>query len=151
VLVSDGGDTSATGERAAAGAQPIFPIGIGSATVQGDREILSVTVAESVLDDSRVDLAISAVSHGLATAPIELRLLENGRPIEVRRAVPTGDGTPVRMFQVSPDAAQPLVYTVEIPVTSEELVPENNVRSALVQRRRPSAGLARRGCTGLRA
>jgi uncharacterized membrane protein len=134
VLVSDGGDTSATGERAAAGAQPIFPIGIGSVAVQGDREILSVTVAESVLDDSRVDLAVSAVSHGLSTAPIELRLLENGRPIDVRRAAPTGDGTPVReVFQVSPGRGAATVYTVEIPVTPEELVPENNVRSTLVQ------------------
>jgi uncharacterized membrane protein len=87
-----------------------------------------------VLHDTRVDLAVSAVSHGWGADPIELRLLENGRPIEVRRVTPAADGTPVRaVFQVSPSGAAPTVYTVEIPEAAGELVPENNARSALVQ------------------
>ena len=103
VLLSDGGDTSGTAEREIQreATPPVFPIGFGSRTVGRDREVLSVTAAETVLDDSRVDLAVSAVSHGHGTDPIELRLLENGRPIEVRRVAPAGDGTPVRaVFQV---------------------------------------------------
>ena len=136
VVLSDGGDTSG----AASGITPsdvplaVYPIGIGSSTVGRDREVLSVTAAEAVLDDSRVDLAVSAVSHGSGTAPIELRLLENGRPIEVRRATPAGDGTPVReIFHVAPPSGAPAVYTVEIPAAAGELVPENNARSVLVQ------------------
>jgi uncharacterized membrane protein len=132
VLLSDGGDTSGAGERAADDAPPIHPIGIGSASVGDDREILSVTAAEAVLDDSRVDLAVSAVSYG--SGPLELRLLENGRPIDVRRVATTTPGTPVReIFQVSPGRGAPTLYTVETPVAAGEVVPENNVRSALVQ------------------
>lgn len=132
VLLSDGGDTS-TDKSGAAGI-PVFPIGIGTLTVGRDREVLSVTAAEAVLDDSRVDLAVSAVSHGHDAAPIELRLLENGRPIEVRRATPAGDGTPVReVFHVTSTRNAPAVYTVEIPAAAGELVPENNSRSVLVQ------------------
>jgi uncharacterized membrane protein len=134
VLISDGGDTGGTAEHASAGSAPIFAVGVGATTQRKDREILSVTAAEQVLDDSRVDLAVSAVSHGLGVQPIELRLLENGRPIDVRRATPAADGVPVReVFQVSPGRGAATVYTVQIPTDGGELVPENNARSVLVR------------------
>jgi hypothetical protein len=134
ILVSDGGDTSGAGEREAEDGPAIFAIGVGSPVAGKDREILGVTVAETILDDSRVDLAVSAVSHGLGSAPIELRLLENGRPIDVKRVTPAAEGSPVReVFQVAPGKGAPTVYTVETPLTTGELVPENNARSVLVQ------------------
>jgi len=134
VLLSDGGDTSGGSERATAGLPPIFPLGVGSEVPGKDREILSVTAAEQVMDDSRVDLAVSAVSHGLGTSPLELRLLENGRPIDIRRTLPAADGTPIRqLFQVSPPRGAATVYTIETPALPDELVPENNARSVLVQ------------------
>jgi uncharacterized membrane protein len=135
VLLSDGGVTASTSPAwTGSHAAPVFPVGIGSAGLGMDREVLSVTALDAVLDDSRVDLAVSAVSRGQGIEPIELRLFENGRLADVRRARPASEGTPIReVFQVSPDASAPTVYTVEIPVTSGELVPENNVRSVLVQ------------------
>jgi uncharacterized membrane protein len=134
VLLSDGGDTGGGSESAAAGLPPIFPLGVGSEVPGKDREILSVTAAEQVMDDSRVDLAVSAVSHGLGTSPLELRLLENGRPIDIRRTLPAADGTPIReVFQVSPPRGTATVYTIETPALPDELVPENNARSVLVQ------------------
>lgn len=135
VLISDGGDTGGATEPAAAGefSPPIFAMGVGSRSVGRDREVTSVTAADAVLDGSRVDLAVTAVSHGQSTEPIELRLLENGRPIEVRRPAPAADGAPVHeVFQVSPGSSA-TVYTVEIPAAAGELVPENNARSVLVQ------------------
>jgi uncharacterized membrane protein len=132
VLLSDGGDTSG-GEQTADG-PPVFAMAIGSRTPGRDREVLSVTAAEAVLDDSRTDLAVSAVSHGYGVAPIELRLLENGRVIDVRRSTPAAEGTPVReVFHVAPGRGAAAVYTVEIPAAADELVPENNIRSVLVQ------------------
>jgi uncharacterized membrane protein len=134
VLLSDGGDTSGQAESAADGMPPVFALGVGSAVPVADREVLSVTAAEQVLDDSRVELAVSAVSHGLGTSPIELRLLENGRAIDVRRAGPPADGVPIReVFQVTPGRNAPTVYTATIPAAGDELVPENNTRSVLVQ------------------
>jgi len=135
ILLSDGGDTGGFAEPDSPKDQtPIYAVGIGSATVGRDREVLSVTVAEAVLDDSRVDLAVSAVSHGHGADPIALRLLENGRPVEVRRVTPAGDGVPVRaVFQVFPERGAATVYTVAIPEAAGELVPENNTRSVLVQ------------------
>lgn len=134
VLLSDGGDTSGAAERAADGLPPIFAFGVGATVPGTDREILSVTAAEQVLDGSRVDLAVSAVAHGQERSPIELRLLENGRPIDVRRVQPAADGVPIReVFQVTPGKSAPTVYTATIPTAPGELVPENNSRSVLVQ------------------
>jgi uncharacterized membrane protein len=135
ILLSDGGDTgTASIDANLADAVAVYPIGIGSPSLRRDREVVSVTAADAVLDDSRVELAVSAVSHGRGTDPFDLRLLENGRVIEVRRATPAADGTPVReLFQVAPGRGGPTVYTVEIPAAADELVPENNSRSTLVQ------------------
>src|SRR5690606_32964376 len=131
ILLSDGGDTSG---RAGAPGEPIgvpaYALAVGNAEGSPDREVTSSTAAEAVLDNSRVELAVSAVSYQDAGRPFELRLLENGRAIEVRRVSPAADGVPVReVFQVAPATDGPTVYTVEIPVSPGEVVPENNVRS----------------------
>jgi uncharacterized membrane protein len=132
VLLSDGGDTAAGSMPASL--PPVYAIGVGSPAVAHDREVLSVTAAEAVFDDSRIDLAVSAVSHGEGTEPIALQLLENGKPIEVRRVAPVADGVPLRtVFRVAPARGQATVYTVEVPPGSGELVAENNRRSVLVQ------------------
>src|SRR3954470_4591106 len=131
ILISDGGDTSSSAD---ATVPPVYALGIGSRTVGRDREVSSVTAAEAVADDSRIDIAVSAVSHGSGTEPIALQLLENGRPLEVRRIAPAAEGVPVHtVFQVTPAAGSAVVYSVEVPAIVGELVPENNARSVLVQ------------------
>jgi uncharacterized membrane protein len=142
VLVSDGGDNGEVDAVAAAATgAPIYALGIGPKTSPRDREIVSVTAAESVLSDAVIDVAVSAVSHGYGTSPIELRLLENGRVIDVRRATPAADGVPVsQTFRVSPNRDVPTVYTVEVPAAGDEVVAENNARSVLV----PAAAHPRR-------
>lgn len=142
VLLTDGGDNGGMDAAAAASnGAPVYAIGIGPAAPSRDREVVSVTAAESVLSDAAVDLAVSAVAHGYGGAPIELRLLENGRAIDLRRVTPAADGAPVsETFHVSPHRDVPTVYTVEIPAAGDELVADNNARSALV----PAAGRARR-------
>ena len=142
VLISDGGDNGA-GDAAAAAADgpPVFTVGVGARTPARDREVVSVTAAESVTSDTTVDVTVEALAHGYGRAPIELRLLENGRAIDLRRATPAADGVPVSAtFHVSPDRQAPTVYTVEIPGGGDELVAENNARSVLV----PAVGRPRR-------
>ncbi len=136
VLLSDGGDTSAAGEHAASDAgTAVYPVGIGASVVPGDREVLSVTAADAVLDDSRLDLGVTAIAHDENSAPIDLRLLENGRAIQVARLTPAAANTPVHhVFHASPQRGVATVYTVDTPVLPGEPVPENNTRSVLVQR-----------------
>ncbi|HET7697407.1 MAG TPA: glutamine amidotransferase [Vicinamibacterales bacterium] len=142
VLITDGGDNGSVDAAAAAAAgPPVYAIGLGPRAAARDREIVSVTAADSVLSDAMVDIAVSAVSHGFGAAPLELRLLENGRAIDHRRVTPAADGAPVsEVFRVAPDRDVPTVYTVEIPAAADEPVAENNARSTLV----PAAGRPRR-------
>jgi uncharacterized membrane protein len=136
VLLSDGGDTGAAIEKAGAAepAAPVYAFGMGSETLGDDKEVLSITAADAVLDDSRVELAVSAISHGQGADPIQLRLLENGRSIDVRSVRPPSGGGPVReLFHVAPPSGAPSIYTVEIPGDPRDIVPENNSRSLLVQ------------------
>ena len=133
VLLSDGGDTGPANDSRTTAQAPVFAIPVGSASGGRDREIVSVTAAESVLDRSRNELRVSAVSRGDGVEPFQLRVLENGRPVEVRAATPASEGTPVsETFSVNPDPAVATVYTVEIPNAAGEIVPENNRRSVLV-------------------
>ena len=142
VLLTDGGDNGSVDAAAAAAAgAPVYGIGIGPRTAARDREIVSITAADSVLSDAMVDIAVSAVSHGFGASPIELRLLENGRAIDHRRVTPAADGAPIsETFRVAPNREVPTVYTVEIPAATNEPVAENNARSTLI----PAAGRPRR-------
>ena len=139
IVISDGGDTSPA--LADGDIPPVLRYRCRARrTVGRDREVSSVTAAEAVADDSRIDLAVSAVSHGTGTEPIALQLLENGKPIEVRRIAPAAEGVPVHtVFQVTPARGSAVVYSVEVPLLAGELVPENNTRSVLVQP--PSRGV----------
>ena len=135
IIVSDGGDTS--GQDAASlletGTPPIFTIGVGDAEPRRDREVLSLTAGEANVENALVDLSVSAVSRGYGTAPIKLRLLANGQPIDTRSVTPRADGSPIQeTFLVAPDRASPTIFTVEAAEDGDEAVPENNRRSVLV-------------------
>lgn len=135
VVVSDGGDTSADEPAGVvdAAAVPVYAIGVGALRPPADFEVLDVSAGEQGHADSSVDITVSAVHRG-STAPFDLRLLENGRPIDLRRVIPASDGSPVRqVFAVSPSREAPTLYTVEIPSAAGELVLENNRRSVLVE------------------
>ena len=136
VVISDGGDTGGRDAAAALdeGAPPVYTVGMGARRLEHDREVLSVTVGEAALVESVVTLDATVVSHGFGTSPILVRVLEDGRPIQVRRVTPPGDGSPGReVFQVSPKTDAATLYTVEIPSDPSDLVPENNSRSVLVR------------------
>ena len=134
VLLSDGGDTSGKSDRDGASAGvPVFAIGIGSAEGVRDREVLGITAGEPRLDQTSVDLHVTAVSAGFGRTPFYLRLLADGRTVESRRIAPQADGAPVdEVFTVSPNPLNPTVYTAQIAAEEGESVVENNARSVLV-------------------
>jgi uncharacterized membrane protein len=134
VLISDGGDTESR-DRAPLDELPVpvFAVGVGSPVVVRDREVINLTAGEPLLADSSIELSVSVVSHGFGTEPLDLRVLANGRPIEVRRVTPAAEGAPIHeVFTVSPEPGAPTVYSVDVPVAAGELVAENNTRSILV-------------------
>jgi uncharacterized membrane protein len=135
VVMSDGGDTGAQDAAASVdpGAAPVYAIGIGTPRVASDLEVLDVSAGEMAVTDSSVDLSVAAVNRGGAGA-FDVRVLENGRPIDLRRVVPAADGGPVRaVFTVAPSRDSATLYTIEIPSAPGERVLENNRRSVLVE------------------
>jgi uncharacterized membrane protein len=135
IVVSDGGDTSSQDAATVVGdtSVPVYAVGVGAPRGETDFEVLDVSAGEAALTESSIDLTVAAVSRGAAT-PFDLRVLENGRPIDVRRVTPAAGGGPVRtVITVSPPRETATLYTIEIPSAPDELVLENNRRSVLVE------------------
>ena len=136
VVVSDG---VATGESdieevARRLPVPVYALGVGGPRPGPDREVTALEAGQPVGAGSAVDVTATIASHRLGADPFDVRLLADGRPIAVRRVRPGADGAPiVAAFRVAPDPALASVYTVEVPVEAEELVPGNNRRQVLVR------------------
>ena len=134
VVLSDGGETGAqdAAEVVGDGGLPVYTVGVGERRIAPDYEVLDVAAGAAALTQSSVDLTVSAVSRGSNT-PFQVRVLENGRPVDSRTAKPASADSPVReLFTVSPSRDTATLYTVEIPSAPGEVVAENNRRSVLV-------------------
>ncbi|MCC6164105.1 MAG: hypothetical protein IT182_12220 [Acidobacteria bacterium] len=124
VLVSDG--AVSTPLPASPGTLPVFAIGVGTSGSAVDREVRDVTVSDVSVVDSLADVTADLVSHG-PRETVDVRLLENGRPLEVRPVALPGASQPVReRFRVSPSRTTATVYTVEIADAPGELSAVNN-------------------------
>ena len=135
LLISDGGDTGLQPRPASHGpAGPrVFAIGVGSPDGVPDREIVAITAGDPRLDETSVDLRVSAVSRGFGRTPFDIRLLANGRVVETRRITPASEGSPVEeVFTISPDPLTATVYTASVVGDEEEVIQENNTRAVLV-------------------
>jgi uncharacterized membrane protein len=133
VLVSDGVDTSPLGapDRRL---PPVFTVGVGAAEAPPDREVLAVEVGDAVLTDSVVEISATIGARGFRGQPVEVRVIENGRAVHVRRVTPPADGTPqTERFRVSPSLDAPSVYDVEVAAAPGELTTANNRQSVLVR------------------
>jgi uncharacterized membrane protein len=111
----------------------VFAIGVGSPDGPADREVLGITAGDPRIDQSSIDLHVTASSSGFGRTPFQLQVLANGQSIETRRLVPTADGSPIdAVLTVSPNPSVPTVYTAQIAADDAESVAENNQRSVLV-------------------
>lgn len=130
VLVSDGAASSPVPPDA--GRLPVFAVGVGAAGGAVDREIRDVTVSDVSVVDSLADVTASVVSHG-ARETVDVRLLENGRPLAVRQVRLPGASQQVReRFHVSPSRTAATLYTVEVAEAPGELTAGNNRSSVFV-------------------
>jgi uncharacterized membrane protein len=108
-------------------------VGLGSVEGLADREIIGLSAADPRLDQTTVDVRVSAVSRGFGREPFQVRLTADGRLVEVRNVAPVADGSPIdETFTVSPDATRPTVVTATIVDEGGEAIVENNLRSVIV-------------------
>jgi uncharacterized membrane protein len=140
VVLSDGGVTEPAAATGSA-LPPVFTVGVGPVSLAHDREVVSVTMGEPHISESIVDLTATVVSHGASREGLDVRVLEDGRPIDAQRVGAPVPGAPSRVaFRVSPRRDTPTVYTVEVAPADGEVTLANNRQSILA----PPAGRARR-------
>jgi len=134
VLLSDGGDTGpSASDLAHATDLPVFGIGVGNPAGFKDREIVTMDAGDPRVDETTVEIRVSAVARGYGRAPFDVHLQANGSVIETRRVQPAADGVPVEtVFIVSPDPDTPTTYSAGVDASDDELVPGNNTRAVLV-------------------
>lgn len=142
VVVSDGGESGGDPSvQPEDGDPPVFAVGVGRPMIARDREVLDVTVGAPILANSAIDLRASIASHGFDDEPVEVRLLEDGRLVQVDRMTPTATGAPMPIaFRVSPKPDVATLYTVEVAEAGSELTGGNNAQRVLV----PPPGRPRR-------
>jgi uncharacterized membrane protein len=134
VLLSDGADTGEPPPDEPALDVPVFAFGVGAPRIARDREILGVSVGDPALSDSTVELSATIVSHGFGNrTPVEVRVLENGRLVHLRKLTPTDDVPWTERFRVSPRQDAASVYSVELQADPAELTPDNNKQAVLVR------------------
>jgi uncharacterized membrane protein len=139
VLVSDGAETVYRDQPPQReGRAPVVTVGMGE-PVKFDREVRSVTADPSVLDGSLVDLAVTVVLRGDAQR-VRLRLLQNGRVVEMRELTGTNGAPTQQIFTVAPDRGTTTIFRVELDGDARELTLDNNRMEVLV----PPPGRRRR-------
>lgn len=140
LVLSDGGLTDRVDDGRVADGPPVFAIGIGDPGTVRDREVAGLALGEAAVAGSNADLTATLVGRGFGGGEVDVRVLQDGRPIEVRRVRLPGDDTPVRQtFRVSPGRELPTVFTVEVVADATEITADNNRRSVLA----PPAGRPR--------
>jgi hypothetical protein len=127
VLVSDGASSTPLEATTGTAVMPLFTVGVGQAGAVVDREVRDVTVSDVSVVDSLAEVSATVVSHGEARETVDVRLLENGRPVDVRQVVLPGRSQQVReRFRVTPSRTTATVYTVEVADAPGELTADNN-------------------------
>jgi hypothetical protein len=139
VIVSDG--AVRLDELKGSAGVPVFTIAVGSTEPQQDREVYGATIGDARLAGSLVDLSALVAVHGERRSPVEVSISEAGRPVDVRRLVPAGDGSPLRISaRVAPSRTTPTVYSIGVAQRDGEITTRNNEQQVLA----PPAGAPRR-------
>ncbi len=127
VIVSDGASTSPLDSSGMLTPVPVFTLGVGEAAAVVEREVRDVTVSDVSVADSLAELSATIVSHGERRETVDVRVLENGRTIDVRQVELPGRSQQVReRFRVAPSRATATVYAVEVAEAPGELTRDNN-------------------------
>src|SRR5260370_18148353 len=133
VVLSDGADTGEALGAAAWTGPPVFTVGVGSPDGPRDREVLGITAGDPRIDQSSIDLHVTASSSGFGRTPFQLQLLATGHAIETPPLQHPADGSPIEsVFTVSPNPSVPTVYTAQIAADDGGPVAENNQPSVRV-------------------
>lgn len=138
VLVTDGADTtestlgeSLLGLRSAA--VPVSTVGIGREMLERDLQIARVSTPRTVLKGTTLMVDVVLTSTGYAGEKVTLDVEDEGRIVASQELQIPNDGSPATArMRVTASEAGPRVFTFRVAPRSDEVVAQNNVRTALI-------------------
>ena len=139
ILITDGADNhSAELDKTAAQLRarniPVYAVGIGSMNFKRDTEILRVTMPDKVLKDTMVEAEVSIRSTGYPGQKTRLVVFDDERLLYSREIMLGSDGeVNVHRANFNCPTAGSRVITFRIEPFDEEIVQQNNTRTALIR------------------
>lgn len=143
ILVSDGADNTAAAPGATpvleqllslrARQVPVYTIGVGSERFTRDIEIERADVPGTILRDGSLLVEVVVTQRGYAGARVPVVVEDSGRIIGSREVTLPRDGeAAVVRLRVPANERGARLIRVHVPVRDDEMVKENNERSAVV-------------------
>lgn len=113
---------------------PVYPIGIGASGFSHDTEVARVTTPRSVLKNALIEADVSVISTGYAGRRTRLLVDEGDKNIKSQEIQLGSDGE-AKNFKInfSSETAGPKVFTFRVEPFPEEVVSENNEKTALIR------------------
>jgi len=138
VLVSDGADTSdASLADALLGMKaerlPVFTVGVGSARLPRDIQVDRVSTPRTVLKDASLLVDIVVTQTGYAGRTVTVDVEDEGRIVGSQQVTFPNDGSPATArVRATASEPGPRLFRFRVAPQQDELVPQNNVREALI-------------------
>jgi uncharacterized membrane protein len=139
VMVTDGADNSeATLDESIAGLKaqgmPVFTVGVGREHLTRDVQVTRVETPARVLKGTALVVDVVVTQTGYAGARVPLLVEDAGRLVSTQDITlpPDGEAATVHVRFRAAEVG-PRVFRFRIPVQSDEEVPQNNVREALIE------------------
>jgi uncharacterized membrane protein len=136
VLVSDGADTtdeSLTDALLGLKAERLPVVGVGSEQPPRDVQIDRVSTPRTVLKDASMLVDVLVRHNGFAGRTVTVDVEDEGRIVGSEQVVLPSDGTPASVrIRASAAQAGPRLFRFRVAQQEGELVPQNNVRDALI-------------------
>ena len=138
VLVSDGADTSESSLNQAllglkAEKLPVFTVGLGSEKLPRDIQIDRVSTPRSVLKDASLLVDVVVTNTGYAGRTVTVDVEDDGRIVGSEKVQLPSDGSPASVrVRATAGETGPRLFKFRVAPQDGELVPQNNVREALV-------------------
>jgi len=138
VMMTDGDDNSeATLDESIAAlkaqAMPVFPVGVGRDRLTRDVQVTRVEAPRRALKGSSLVVDVVVTQVGYAGAKVPLVVEDAGRTVSSQDITLPADGESETLhvhFKVS--EVGPRLFRFKIPVQTDEEVPQNNQRDALI-------------------
>ncbi|MCW8195076.1 hypothetical protein F6455_09785 [Proteobacteria bacterium 005FR1] len=142
VVVSDGADNGdidplQTARELAEKKIPIYSVAVGANEIQKDVNLLDVSAAKALLQDSIYRVQVNISQRGYAGKRVRLTIRSKGEPIAEQQIALPDDGKAKRYtLELSPKDEDILVYEISVDEQPGETITQNNKHRFFVDNRR---------------